>query len=48
MTPIREVDHRRIGAGERGPVAKQLQEAFFEVVKGGQASKRYAEWLSFI
>lgn len=44
LTPIREVDRRQIGAGHAGPVTKQLQQAFFEVVKG--QNPRYASWLS--
>ncbi len=34
VTPIREVDHRRIGSGSRGPLTKALQEAYFDVVSG--------------
>jgi len=34
VTPIREVDHRAIGSGGRGPVTKLLQEAYFDVVAG--------------
>jgi branched-chain amino acid aminotransferase len=34
VTPIREVDHRAIGNGSRGPVTKALQEAYFDVVAG--------------
>jgi branched-chain amino acid aminotransferase len=34
VTPIREVDHRAIGNGSRGPVTKVLQEAYFDVVAG--------------
>ena len=34
VTPIREVDGRKIGAGRRGPVTRKLQKAFFEVVNG--------------
>ncbi|MCI7569176.1 branched-chain amino acid transaminase [Desulfovibrio sp.] len=44
LTPIREVDRRQIGAGHAGPVTKQLQQAFFEVVKG--KNPKYASWLS--
>lgn len=44
LTPIREVDHRQIGAGHAGPVTKQLQKAFFEVVKG--QNPKYASWLA--
>ena len=34
VTPIREVDHRTIGSGTRGPVTKVLQDAYFDVVAG--------------
>lgn len=44
ITPIREVDHRIIGAGHRGPVTKALQEEFFRIVKGEDS--RYASWLT--
>jgi branched-chain amino acid aminotransferase len=46
VTPIREIDHRRIGEGKRGPVAKALQEAFFDVV-GGRDKKREG-WLTYV
>jgi branched-chain amino acid aminotransferase len=44
VTPIREIDRRTIGAGRRGPVAKQLQEAFFRAAKG--EDERYARWIT--
>ena len=44
VTPIREVDGRKIGAGRRGPVTKKLQKAFFEVVNG--RDKRHSNWLA--
>lgn len=44
ITPIREVDHRVIGAGHRGPVTKRLQEEFFRIVKGDDP--KYASWLT--
>jgi branched-chain amino acid aminotransferase len=44
VTPVREVDNRRIGAGTAGPVTKRLQEAFFRAVKG--EDPRYREWLT--
>jgi branched-chain amino acid aminotransferase len=44
VTPVREVDHRKIGRGEPGPVTKRLQEAYFAAVKG--AEPRYQAWLS--
>jgi branched-chain amino acid aminotransferase len=46
VTPIREVDRRRIGDGRRGPVTKLLQSAFFDVVAGRE--RKYERWLSFV
>jgi len=46
VTPVREVDHRQVGAGRRGPVTKTLQEAYFAAV-GGRDPK-YAEWLHYV
>jgi branched-chain amino acid aminotransferase len=43
VTPIREVDGRKIGAGRRGPVTRKLQKAFFEVVNG--RNTRHKDWL---
>jgi len=46
VTPIREIDHREIGSGGRGPMTEELQTAFFDVVKGADA--RYDRWRSFL
>jgi branched-chain amino acid aminotransferase len=46
VTPIREVDRRRVGEGKRGPVAEQLQADYFEVVSG--RDDRYADWLTYL
>ena len=35
VTPIRSVDHYTIGEGRRGPITHELQDAFFDVVEGG-------------
>ena len=35
VTPIRSVDKYTIGAGKRGPVTKELQDAFFDVIHRG-------------
>jgi branched-chain amino acid aminotransferase len=43
ITPIREVDNRRIGSGKPGPITQQLQSAFFDIVHG--RSKKHADWL---
>lgn len=44
VTPIREVDRRRIGDGKRGPVTSVLQEAYFDIVKG--KGTKHTEWLT--
>ena len=46
LTPIREVDDRQIGAGSRGPVTADIQQAFFDVIKGKDA--KYQEWLAYV
>lgn len=46
VTPIREVDGRRIGEGSRGPVTRVLQGAFFDVVAGREP--KYERWLSYL
>jgi branched-chain amino acid aminotransferase len=46
VTPIREVDARIIGPGHPGPVTRQIQDAYFAVVKGQNA--RYERWLTYI
>jgi branched-chain amino acid aminotransferase len=46
ITPIREVDNRRIGEGKLGPVTKQLQSAFFDIVHG--RDNRHMDWLTSI
>jgi branched-chain amino acid aminotransferase len=46
ITPIREVDDRTIGRGERGPVTERIQSTFFDVVQG--RNEPYKEWLSFL
>jgi branched-chain amino acid aminotransferase len=44
LTPIREVDNRTIGTGKPGPVTKELQAAFFDIVHGRDS--RHADWLT--
>ncbi|MSP60957.1 MAG: branched-chain amino acid transaminase [Myxococcales bacterium] len=47
LTPVREVDDRRIGTGEPGSITRRLQETFFSLVRGA-APTRHAEWLSYL
>ena len=44
VVPIRELDHRMIGNGTRGPITEKLQSIYFEAVRGEQS--QYAEWLA--
>jgi branched-chain amino acid aminotransferase len=46
ITPIREVDNRSIGEGKPGPVTKELQSAFFDIVHGRDS--RHADWLTYV
>lgn len=46
VTPVREVDHRKIGKGVAGPVTLKLQSAFFDAVKG--KNPKYKKWLSYL
>jgi branched-chain amino acid aminotransferase len=46
VTPIREIDHRKIGEGRRGPITKTLQEAFFAIVAGRE--RKYERWLTYV
>ena len=46
ITPVRDIDHRKIGRGEAGPVTRRLQESFFSVVKGNDT--KHDHWLSYI
>ena len=43
ITPVREVDDRRVGTGKPGPVTKQIQEKFFDIVRGRDAL--FQHWL---
>jgi branched-chain amino acid aminotransferase len=46
VTPIRELDDRRIGAGGPGELTRRLQGLFFSIVKGREA--RYQSWLTYL
>src|SRR5438309_1227863 len=44
LTSILEVDDRTVGTGKPGPVTRDLQSAFFDIVLGRDA--KHASWLS--
>ena len=46
VTPIREMDGRKIGSGGRGPVTEKIQALYFDVVHG--RSEQHKHWLSYI
>ncbi len=46
ITPIRELDGRVIGYGNRGPVTEKIQSMFFDIVKG--KNPKYKNWLDFV
>jgi len=46
LTPIREVDDRVIGDGKPGPITKELQATFFDIVKG--KNPEFKEWLDYL
>ncbi len=46
ITPVREVDDRRVGTGKPGPITKEIQEAFFDIVRGKNAL--FAHWLDVL
>lgn len=46
VTPVREVDNRKIGNGCPGAVTLQLQKTFFNIIKGKDT--KYTEWLTYL
>ncbi|NNF83865.1 MAG: branched-chain amino acid transaminase [Deltaproteobacteria bacterium] len=46
ITPVREVDDRRVGPGKPGPVTQEIQAAFFDIVRGKNAL--FAHWLDVL
>jgi branched-chain amino acid aminotransferase len=46
VSPITSVDKLPVGNGTRGPITKQIQDAFFSVVRGQSAKHR--DWLTLV
>jgi branched-chain amino acid aminotransferase len=44
LTPVREIDGRVIGPGTPGPVTRELQKAFFDIVRGEDPA--HEAWLT--
>jgi branched-chain amino acid aminotransferase len=46
VTPIRELDHRKVGRQVPGPITTKVQQRFFDVVRG--RDDRHLDWLAFV
>jgi len=44
ISPVIEVDRRPVGDGQVGPVVRQLQKLYFDIVRG--RSNKYRSWLT--
>jgi branched-chain amino acid aminotransferase len=44
ITPVTEIDRRRVGKGEPGPMTRSLQERYFALVRGKDEAR--ADWLT--
>ena len=44
VSPIASVDRIPVGKGERGPITKKIQDAFFAIVRGETADRH--QWLT--
>lgn len=44
VTPIRELDNRKIGSGARGPITEKLQSAYFDLVHGRMPAHK--DWVT--
>jgi len=46
ITPVREVDDRRVADGKPGPVTRWLQEQYARIVRGQEP--KYQDWLTYV
>ena len=46
ITPIAEVDHRKIGSGEIGEITSKLQKIYSEVIRGN--NPKYLDWCTAV
>ena len=42
VTPVIEIDHRKVGSGKPGKITKKLQQLYFDVVRG--KNDKYLDW----
>jgi branched-chain amino acid aminotransferase len=48
ISPIRSVDHIKIGSGKRGEITKRIQDEFFAIIDARRPAPNGAEWLTFV
>lgn len=46
VTPIRELDHRPIGAGGCGPITAEIQKRYFNITQG--RNEKYNHWCNLV
>jgi branched-chain amino acid aminotransferase len=46
VVPVREIDKKKIGKGNIGPITKTLYKAFMEVVEG--KNTKFKKWLTYV
>ena len=46
ITLVRDIDHRKVGRGEAGPVTAKVQQVFQATLHGREP--RYRDWLYYI
>ncbi len=44
VSPVVEIDHRKVGSGEVGPIARQIRDRYFDAVRGRLPA--YRHWLT--
>ncbi|HSG86935.1 MAG TPA: aminotransferase class IV, partial [Candidatus Limnocylindrales bacterium] len=44
VSPVIEVDHRKVGSGEVGPIAARIRGRYFDAVRG--RVPQYEDWLT--
>ena len=44
ISPVVEVDHRPVGSGEVGPIARLVRDRYFDAVRG--PIPEYSHWLT--
>jgi len=42
ITPVAEIDRRKVGDGEIGEITGKLQELYFEIIRGD--NQKYLKW----